>query len=70
MDNYLFIPFLPLAAFFVNIIFGRNYIKDKAHWVSILAVFGSWVVSVMTVADVLQEKPVIINKDLYTWIDS
>ncbi len=68
MDKYLLIPFLPLAAFFVNIIFGRNLIKDRAHWVSILAVFGSWVVSVMTVADVLQGKT--INKDLYSWIAS
>lgn len=68
MDSYLLIPFLPLAAFFINIIFGKNLIKDKAHWVSILAVFGSWVFSVVTVADVLSGKT--INKDLYTWIAS
>ena len=68
MDNYLLIPFLPLAAFFINILFGRNLIRDKAHWVAILAVFGSWVVSVMTVAEVLQGRT--INRDLYTWISS
>jgi NADH-quinone oxidoreductase subunit L len=68
MDNYLLIPFLPLAAFFINILFGRNLIRDKAHWVAILAVFGSWVVSVMAVADVLQGRT--INRDLYTWISS
>jgi NADH-quinone oxidoreductase subunit L len=68
MDNYLLIPFLPLAAFVINIIFGKWLIKDKAHWVSILAVFGSWVVSMMTVAGVLQGKT--INADLYTWISS
>ena len=68
MDNYLLIPFLPLAAFIINIIFGKWLIKDKAHWVSILAVFGSWVVSMMTVAGVLQGKT--INADLYTWISS
>ncbi|MCL4474706.1 MAG: NADH-quinone oxidoreductase subunit L [Nitrospirae bacterium] len=68
MDSYLLIPFLPLAAFFINIIFGRTLIKDKAHWVSILAVFGSWVVSMMAVAEVLQGKTV--NADLYTWITS
>jgi NADH-quinone oxidoreductase subunit L len=68
MHNYLLIPFLPLAAFFINIIFGRTLIRDKAHWVSILAVFGSWVVSVMTVAGVLQGET--INADLYTWITS
>lgn len=68
MDNYLLIPFLPLAAFFINILLGRNLIRDKAHWVAILAVFGSWVVSVMTVAEVLQGRT--INSDLYTWISS
>ncbi|HXX81515.1 MAG TPA: NADH-quinone oxidoreductase subunit L [Thermodesulfovibrionales bacterium] len=68
MDNYLLIPLLPLAAFFINILFGRNLIRDKAHWVSILAVFLSWVVSVMTVAEVLQGRT--INRDLYTWISS
>lgn len=68
MDNYLLIPFLPLAAFFINILFGRNLIRDKAHWVAILAVFGSWVFSVIAVADVLQGRT--INRDLYTWISS
>ncbi|HYA31423.1 MAG TPA: NADH-quinone oxidoreductase subunit L, partial [Thermodesulfovibrionales bacterium] len=68
MDNYLLIPLFPLAAFLINIIFGKALLKDKAHWISILAVFGSWVVSVMTVADVLEGKT--INRDLYTWIAS
>jgi NADH-quinone oxidoreductase subunit L len=68
MDNYLLIPFLPLAAFLMNIIFGKTLLKDKAHWISILAVFGSWVVSVMTVAGVLEGRT--INRDLYTWIAS
>ncbi len=68
MDNYLLIPFLPLAAFLINILFGKSLIRDKAHWVSILAVLGSWVVSVMTVAEVLDGRTV--NADLYTWISS
>ncbi len=68
MDNYLLIPFLPLAAFLINILLGKSLIRDKAHWVSNLAVFGSWVVSMMTVAEVLQGRT--INADLYTWISS
>jgi NADH-quinone oxidoreductase subunit L len=68
MQNYLLIPFLPLAAFLINILFGRNFIKDKAHWVSTLAVGGSWVVAVMTLIDVLGGKT--LNEDLYTWITS
>ena len=68
MDSYLLIPFLPLAAFLINILFGKRLIRDKAHWVSILAVLGSWVVSMITVAGVLHGNTV--NKDLYTWISS
>jgi NADH-quinone oxidoreductase subunit L len=68
MQYYLLIPFLPLAAFLINILFGRNFIKDKAHWVSTLAVGGSWVVAVMTLIDVLSGKT--LNQDLYTWISS
>lgn len=68
MNNYLLIPFLPLAAFIINILFGRKYLKEKAHWVSILAVAGSWVVAVMTLIDVLSGKK--INQDLYSWIIS
>jgi NADH-quinone oxidoreductase subunit L len=66
MANYLLIPFLPLAAFVINIVFGRGVIKDKAHWVSIAAVAGSWAVSVLTLIDVLSGKT--LNHDLYSWI--
>ncbi|MEW6108183.1 MAG: NADH-quinone oxidoreductase subunit L [Nitrospirota bacterium] len=68
MNSYLLIPFLPLAAFLINILFGRDFLKEKAHWVSILAVAGSWVVAVFTLIDVLAGK--IINQDLYTWMIS
>jgi len=66
MQNYLLIPFLPFAAFLINILFGRGIIKDKAHWVAIIAVAGSWVVSVATLVDVMSGKT--LNEDLYTWI--
>jgi NADH-quinone oxidoreductase subunit L len=66
MDSYLLIPFLPLAAFFINILFGRNLIKDKAHWISISAVVISWVISVLTLGEVMRGR--IINRDLYTWM--
>ncbi len=66
MQNYLLIPFLPLAAFLINIILGRGIIRDKAHWVSIIAVAGSWVVSVLTLIEVISGKT--LNQDLYSWI--
>lgn len=68
MDKYILIPFLPLLAFFVNIILGRNIIKDKAHWVSTAAVVFSWVISVITLSEVIDGKT--INRDIYTWIVS
>ena len=38
MTHYVWlIPVLPLAAFIITIIFGRWWIKDKAHWLPILA---------------------------------
>ncbi len=66
MTSYALIPFLPLAAFVINILFGRKYLKENAHWVSILAVAGSWVVAMMALTEVLSGKK--INYDLYTWI--
>lgn len=68
METYQLIPFLPLAAFFINILFGRRFIRDSAHWVSVPAVLGSWVISVLTLIDVLNGKH--FNEDLYTWIIS
>jgi len=66
MKVYLLIPFLPLAAFVINILFGRGLIRNKAHWVSCLTIIGSFVASVITASDVLGGK--VINEDLYTWI--
>ncbi len=66
MNSYALIPFLPLAAFVINILLGRKYLKENAHWVSILAVAGSWVVAVMALLEVLSGTK--INYDLYTWI--
>jgi NADH-quinone oxidoreductase subunit L len=68
MDSYILIPFIPLAAFFINIIFGKYVIKDKAHWVAVPAVVISWAISLFTVADVMGGR--IINNDLYSWITS
>jgi NADH-quinone oxidoreductase subunit L len=68
MNNYLLIPSLPLAAFLINILLGRKFIRGKAHWVAILAVAASWVVSVATLIDVMSGKA--LNENLYTWVVS
>lgn len=66
--RYVLIPLLPLIAFVINILFGRGLIKDKAHIPSCLAVIGSFVVSVITLFDVINGR--VVNDDIYTWIIS
>lgn len=66
MNSYLLIPFLPLIAFFINIVFGRRFLKDSSHWISVAAVIASWIISLFSVSDVIHGK--VINKDLYTWV--
>jgi NADH-quinone oxidoreductase subunit L len=65
--NYLFIPLLPLIAFIINIIFGDR-IKDKAHWVAVPAVLGSFVLSVYAFLDVRAGQ--VIDIDIFSWIAS
>ncbi len=44
--KYALIPLLPFAAFVINILFGRNFIKDKAHWIAVPAILGSFFLAV------------------------
>jgi NADH-quinone oxidoreductase subunit L len=68
MLKYTLIPLLPFVAFLINIIFGRNFIKDKAHWIAVPAVFGSFVLAVSAFFDVLGGHDVNVN--VYSWIVS
>jgi NADH-quinone oxidoreductase subunit L len=68
MLKYTLIPLLPLIAFIINILFGRNYIRDKAHWVSVPAVLGSFVLAVSAFMDV--KSGAVINHNIYNWIVS
>nr|MBA3527784.1 NADH-quinone oxidoreductase subunit L [Propionibacteriaceae bacterium] len=70
MADWLFlIPLLPLAAFAVNILAGRGYIGDKAHWVSVPAVFASWLLSIFVFLDI-RDTDHAISQHLFTWIPS
>ncbi|HWR89871.1 MAG TPA: NADH-quinone oxidoreductase subunit L [Dissulfurispiraceae bacterium] len=68
MEPYVLIPFLPLIAFLINILFGKKYIRDKAHWIAVPAVFASFVLAVLTFIDVAGGKT--YNYNLYTWMVS
>jgi NADH-quinone oxidoreductase subunit L len=65
---HILIPFLPLIGFLINILIGKEVLREKAHWPAILLVAGSWVCSLYALRDVLAGK--VINEDLYTWIVS
>jgi NADH-quinone oxidoreductase subunit L len=70
MSDFLFlIPLLPLAAFCINIVLGRSLIREHAHLISIPAVLGSWIVSVLVLLD-LNDNEHAISQRLFTWIPS
>src|SRR5215213_959119 len=70
MSDLLFlIPALPLAAFAINFLLGRWYIKDKAHWIAAPAVFLSWLLSVWAFLDI-RDNDQPISQHLFTWIPS
>ncbi len=66
--KYALIPLLPFIAFVINIVFGRNYIKDKAHWVAVPAVAGSFILALSAFMDVQAGN--VININFYSWITS
>jgi NADH-quinone oxidoreductase subunit L len=69
MEYYVLIPFLPLAAFIINILFGKDFLGVRADLVSIIAVCASAVVALYTLYDVAKLGNTY-DKDLYTWIVS
>ncbi len=61
------IPALPLAAFIVTLLVGRWYIKDAAHWIPILAMAASLVLSVFVWWNIRgEEHPFVI--ELWRWV--
>jgi|WetSurMetagenome_2_1015567.scaffolds.fasta_scaffold00939_5 NADH-quinone oxidoreductase subunit L len=68
MSKYTLIPLLPLIGFVITILFGKQFLKYKTHYVSILAVFGSFVMSVITFFEVAGGAR--INEDVLAWIFS
>ncbi len=68
MLKYILIPLLPLLAFIINILFGRNFIKDRAHWIAVPAVAGSFILALSAFMDVLAGN--VVNINIYNWIIS
>jgi len=66
--RYILIPLLPLIAFVVNIVFGRKYIREKAHWIAVPAVAGSFLLALLAFIEVTGGR--VINIHIYDWIIS
>lgn len=70
MADYLFlIPLLPLLASVINLAFGRQVIRDKAHWVSVPAVAASFVLSALVFWEIYQDDHAL-SQHISTWIES
>jgi NADH-quinone oxidoreductase subunit L len=67
MENYIWlIPALPLAAFVITLILGKWWIKESAHWLPILAMLGSFGLSVAAFVQIRgSEEPVVV--ELWRW---
>ncbi|MBF0515831.1 MAG: NADH-quinone oxidoreductase subunit L [Nitrospirae bacterium] len=65
---YILIPALPLAAFVLNIVFGKAIFKAQAHLVATAAVAVSLALSIK--AFMAASDGAVIDKDLFTWITS
>ncbi|NPA38832.1 MAG: NADH-quinone oxidoreductase subunit L [Thermodesulfobacteria bacterium] len=60
------IPFIPFFASMITLIFGKKYFKENSHWLPVLGVFTSFLISLKVLLDVIHGK--IYDFDLYKWI--
>ena len=67
MADYLWlIPFLPFAAFLVTLLFGKWCIKGAAHWLPVLAMAGSFGLSIAAFLETRgAEEPAVV--ELWRW---
>ncbi|MFN3504731.1 MAG: NADH-quinone oxidoreductase subunit L [Caldimicrobium sp.] len=60
------VPFLPFFASIVTLLFGKKYFREKAHYLPVLALFLSFLLSLKLLFEVISGK--IYHFDLYTWM--
>ena len=67
MEHYIWlIPLLPFLAFVVTLIFGKWWIKKSAHWLPILAMLGSFGLSLAAFIQIRgSEEPLVV--ELWRW---
>jgi NADH-quinone oxidoreductase subunit L len=70
MAEYLFlIPLLPLLASAINLLLGPQLIRDRAHWISVPAVAGSFVLSLLVFKEIWDDDHAL-HQTVSTWIES
>jgi NADH-quinone oxidoreductase subunit L len=71
MENiYLAIPLLPLFGAIVAGLFGKKIGRAGAHWITILGVLISFVLSVIVIKHIVFDGAPVYNKTVYTWLFS
>src|SRR5690349_14615217 len=69
MESYVWlIPALPLVAAIINLVLGKRVLRQHAHWVAILAVATSFVLSCLAFTQVMGGRS--LDWTLYQWIDN
>ena len=66
----LLIPLLPLVGFLVNASFGRRLPKSVSGGIACAAIIGSFVVSVVSVSNVLSAADGFIEATAFDWMTS
>ena len=67
IQNVWLIPALPLAAFLINGLFGRRWLKHATGWISVAAIAASALLSIGVFIEVLAGAERTTVK-LYEWI--
>ena len=71
MENvYLAIPLSSLAGAVIAGFFGKQIGRAGAHWVTIIGVAISFILSLVVLKDVAFDGAPIYNKAVYTWMNS
>ena len=65
---YILIPLLPLCSCVITLLLGKKYFRFSAHVIPIMAVFTSWILSLIALWSVINGN--VFNQDIYTWITS
>ncbi len=67
---YLAIPLLPLFGAIAAGLFGRYIGRSGAHWITILSVLGSFVLSTIVIKHIIFDHASVYNEAIYIWMIS